>query len=412
MRKLFRSGLFFYDVYHFILYPFANNIFPERWPSLFSLLIKLRCFFIYYLCPTFSMAKFHFLKVSDVRRETADAVSIAFDVPAPLQPEYLFKHGQYITLKLNINGEELRRSYSVCTSPYYENELRVAVKAVKDGRASSFLNNSIKKGDAIEVMTPMGSFTSALSGNAKKHYLLFAGGSGITPIMSILKSVIHIEKQSTVTLIYANKEESSVIFKSEIDALVQKNAERLKVIYTYDQPVQQLSDLLTGQLTVEKTKSLVKQFDNADAVSEVFICGPGPMMETIKNALHELHVSDEKIHIEYFSAVLDTLSKVESNESGSDVNSKVTVIQYGRETTMNLSTNGVSILDAALDAGVDVPFSCKGAVCCTCRAKVLEGKVKMDANFALTDGEVAQGYILTCQAHPLTEKVVIDYDAI
>ena len=366
---------------------------------------------IYYLCTTF-MAKFHNLKVSDVRRETADAVSIAFEVPAPLQPEYQFKHGQYITLKLFLNGEELRRSYSVCTSPYYENELRVAVKAVKDGRASSYLNAQLKKGDSIEVMTPMGSFTSPLSGNAKKHYLLFAGGSGITPIMSILKSVLHIEKQSSITLIYANRDEDSVIFKTEINSVVEKNSDRVKVIYTYDNPKVKTDEIFTGQLSTEKTKSILNKYENLNLVSEVFICGPGPMMENIKTSLNDLKVSPEKIHIEYFSAVLDTLAKAEESTTDSDIKSHVTVIQYGMETSFDLKTSGSTILDAALDAGVDVPFSCKGAVCCTCRAKVLEGKVKMDANFALTDGEVSQGFVLTCQAHPLTEKVVVDYDAI
>ena len=357
------------------------------------------------------MAKFHSLKVCDVRKETNEAVSIAFEVPAQLKPEYLFKHGQYITLKVKINGEELRRSYSVCTSPYYEDELRVAVKTVKDGKVSTFLNGSLKTGDTLDVMTPMGNFTSPLSGNAKKHYVLFAGGSGITPIMSILKSVMHIEKQSTVTLFYANRDESSVIFKNEIDSLIEKNKSRLNVFYTYDSPKHSTENFLTGQLSQEKTLELLNRFENAGSISEVFICGPGPMMENIKSALKAFQVSDSIIHIEYFSTVMEEVTKAESGGNTENVKSKITVMQYGMETTFDLNSNGPTILDAALDAGVDVPFSCKGAVCCTCRAKVLEGKVKMDANFALTDGEVAQGFVLTCQAHPLTEKVVVDYDA-
>jgi ring-1,2-phenylacetyl-CoA epoxidase subunit PaaE len=358
------------------------------------------------------MAKFHTLKVSDIRRETADAVSVAFEIPAALQPEYLYKHGQYITLKLTVNGEEIRRSYSVCTSPYYENELRVAVKEVKDGRGSTLINRSLKKGDAVEVMTPMGNFTSPLSGNAKKHYVLFAGGSGITPIMSILKSVLHVEKQSTITLFYANRDEDSVIFSSEVNKIAEANASRLKVVKIYDAPKNSTDDLHKGLMTVDKVKALLLKHESIDKVSEIFICGPGPMMENIKNALTEIKVPSEKIHIEYFSAVLDTLAKAETTiVSGGDVSSEVTIMQYGIETKIKLKTSGSSILDAALDAGIDVPFSCKGAVCCTCRAKIIEGKVKMDANFALTDGEVAQGFILTCQSHPLTEKVVVDYDA-
>ncbi|MBK6986654.1 MAG: 2Fe-2S iron-sulfur cluster binding domain-containing protein [Bacteroidetes bacterium] len=358
------------------------------------------------------MARFHTLKVKDIRRETADAVSIAFDIPLAIQHEYQFKQGQYITVKLTVNGEELRRSYSICTSPYSEKELRVAVKEVQDGRASTLMNRTWKVGDAVEVMTPMGNFSSILSGNNKKHYVLFAGGSGITPMMSILKSVLYIEKQSNVTLVYANRDEDSVIFKTEIEKIVSENADRVKVLNVYDNPKTQVSDLQKGLLSVDRVKAIVENYGGVNA-DEYFICGPGPMMENIKQGLEDLKIAKEKVHIEYFSAVADAVAKAEGNAvTGADVNSEVTVIQYGIETTMKLNTAGLTILDAAIDAGVDAPFSCKGAVCCTCRAKVIEGKAKMDANFALTDAEVEDGFILTCQAHPLTEKLVVDFDAI
>jgi len=358
------------------------------------------------------MARFHTLKVKDIRRETVDAVSIAFDIPLAIQHEYQFKQGQYITVKLNVNGEELRRSYSICTSPYSEKELRVAVKEVQDGRASTLMNRTWKVGDAVEVMTPMGNFSSILSGNNKKHYVLFAGGSGITPMMSILKSVLYIEKQSNVTLVYANRNEDSVIFKTEIEKIVSENADRVKVLNVYDTPKTQVSDLQKGLLSVDRVKAIVENYGGVNA-DEYFICGPGPMMENIKQALEGLNIAKEKVHIEYFSAVADAVAKAEGNVvTGADVNSEVTVIQYGIETTMKLNTAGLTILDAAIDAGVDAPFSCKGAVCCTCRAKVIEGKAKMDANFALTDAEVEDGFILTCQAHPLTEKLIVDFDAI
>ena len=358
------------------------------------------------------MARFHTLKVKDIRRETADAVSIAFDIPLAIQHEYQFKQGQYITVKLNVNGEELRRSYSICTSPYSEKELRVAVKEVKDGRASTLMNRTWKVGDTVEVMTPMGNFSSVLSGNNKKHYVLFAGGSGITPMMSILKSVLYIEKQSNITLVYANRDEDSVIFKTEIEKIAADNADRVKVLNVYDTPKTQVSDLQKGLLSVDRVKAIVENYGGVNA-DEYFICGPGPMMENIKQALEGLQINKDKIHIEYFSAVADAVAKAEGNVvTGADVNSEVTVIQYGIETTMKLNTAGLTILDAAIEAGVDAPFSCKGAVCCTCRAKVIEGKAKMDANFALTDAEVEDGFILTCQAHPLTEKVIVDFDAI
>lgn len=355
------------------------------------------------------MSKFNSLKVKDIRRETPDAVSVAFDVPPTLQIAYQYKQGQYITLKLKVEGEEVRRSYSLCTSPHCENELRVAIKEVAGGKVSTYINKSLKVGDSIDVMTPMGGFYTSLNGGAKKNYVLFAGGSGITPMMSILKSTLYIEKQSTITLIYANRNEESTIFKREIDTIAASN-KNLKVVYVFDAPKEQISELQTGMVTKEKAKALIENFAGVNADS-YFICGPGPMMENAKLALEEFNIAKEKIHIEYFSAVIDTTEKVPTDPN-SIVNSKITVIQYGIETQVNLNTAGMSILDAAIDAGVDAPFSCKGAVCCTCRAKVLEGEVKMDANFALTDDEVAQGFILTCQSHPLTEKVIVDFDAI
>ena len=358
------------------------------------------------------MARFHTLKVKDIRRETSEAVSVAFEVPAQQQPEYQFKQGQYITLKLTVKGEELRRSYSLCTSPFSEKELRVAIKEVDGGRMSTYINRELKVGDNIEVMTPMGGFHSVLSGGKSKDYVLFAGGSGITPMMSILKSVLYIEKQSTITLIYANKNETSTIFKTEIDSIASTNT-NLKVVYVFDQPEAPISELQTGIITKHKALSLIENYGAVNA-DEYFICGPGPMMENVKTTLEDLKIAKEKIHIEYFTTVAEAVAKADtaSNQaSGGNVNATIKVIQYGIETDFKLETGSISILEAAIEAGVDAPFSCKGAVCCTCRAKVLEGKVRMDANFALTDAEVAEGFILTCQSHPLTETVVVDYDA-
>jgi ring-1,2-phenylacetyl-CoA epoxidase subunit PaaE len=355
------------------------------------------------------MARFHTLKVKDIRRETAEAVSVAFDVPAQQQPEYLFKQGQYITLKLNLNGQEVRRSYSLCTAPH-EKELRVAIKEVQGGLVSTHINKNLKVGDSMDIMTPMGSFYSTLAGNQKKNYVLFAGGSGITPMMSILKSILYVEKQSTVTLIYANKNESSTIFKKEIDTIA-SSSPNLKVVYVFDAPEAPIADIQKGIVTPEKALALIENFGGVNA-DEYFICGPGPLMENVKNTLEKLQIKKEKIHIEYFNAVIEAVNKASGESTGANVKSQVTVIQYGIETNFDLETSGISMLDASIEAGVDAPFSCKGAVCCTCRAKVIEGKVKMDANFALTDDEVAEGFILTCQAHPLTEKVIIDFDAI
>lgn len=354
------------------------------------------------------MSRFHTLKVKDIRRETAEAVSVAFDIPPQHQPEFKFKQGQYITLKLRVDGEEIRRSYSLCTSPFSENELRVAIKEVSGGRLSTFINRQLKIGDRIEVMTPMGNFHTPLSGSAKKSYVLFAGGSGITPMMSILKSVLYVEKQSRVTLFYANRNEDSTIFKSELESVASSNP-NLEVVYIFEHPAQSLPELQTGIVTIARAKALLEHYKCLLA-DEYFICGPGPMMENVKTTLDDLKLPKEKVHIEYFTSVLDAVNKAESG-TGENVQASVTVIQYGVETEFTLETSGISILEAAIEAGVDAPFSCKGAVCCTCRAKVIEGKVKMDANFALTDTEVEEGFILTCQSHPLTGKVVVDYDA-
>jgi len=354
------------------------------------------------------MARFHQLKIKDIRRETNEAVSVAFEIPPQQQPEFLFKQGQYITLKLNLGGEELRRSYSLCSSPYGEKELRVAVKEVVGGRVSSFINRELKVGDSLEVMTPMGNFYTSLSGNHAKHYVLFAGGSGITPMMSILKSILYVEKQSKITLIYANKNEESTIFKNELDLILSQNS-ALQIVHVLDQPTTKISDLQTGIISTEKAKALIEKFELLKA-DEYFICGPGPMMENVKTALESLHVVKEKIHIEYFSSVADAVTQAVVAPGG-NVKAQIKVLQYGIETDFVLETSGISILEAAIEAGVDAPFSCKGAVCCTCRAKVLEGKVNMSANFALTEAEVEEGFILTCQSHPITERVVIDYDA-
>ena len=254
----------------------------------------------------------------------------------------------------------------------------------------------------------MGQFYSVLSGNNKKNYVLFAGGSGITPMMSILKSVLYVEKQSHVTLVYANKNEDSTIFKPEIDKLAAAHRQ-LKVVYVFDEPKGEVDPVQKGIMTKEKAQLLARHI-NLLSADEYFICGPGPMMENVKNMLEESRVAKEKKHIDYFTSVIDAVEKAEIS-GNANVKASITVIQYGVETEFKLETKSISILDAAMEAGVDAPFSCKGAACCTCRAKVLEGKVRMDANFALTEAEVAEGFVLTCQAHPLTEKVVVDYDA-
>jgi len=357
------------------------------------------------------MAKFHTLRVADIRRETADCVSIAFDVPHNLQSEYTYIQGQYLTLKIRLKGEEIRRSYSLCSSPTAEKEWRIAVKKVIQGKGSTYLNDELKVGDQMEVMTPMGNFYTPLEPSKKKRYVLFAGGSGITPMLSIIRTILKEEPQSTLHLIYGNKDEASTIFKKALEDIALTQSARFTCTSVLEHPASIVDPLYQGMLSKDKVSALFSTL-NLKGADEYFICGPGPMMENVKQALKQEKVEDKKVHIEYFTAVLEAVNKAEASNAASSggMMSRVTVIMDGKETEFELSSEGDVILDKALDEGVDVPYACKGAVCCTCRAKLKEGKVKMDNNYALTDGEVKEGYILTCQSHPLTEKVVVDYD--
>jgi ring-1,2-phenylacetyl-CoA epoxidase subunit PaaE len=354
------------------------------------------------------VSKFHKLVVSEIVKETPDCISIAFDVPAELLKDFTYLQGQHLTLKLLVNGSEVRRSYSICSSPLLKEPLRVAVKRVKGGIGSNYVNDSIKKGDSIEIMTPMGNFHSELKDTNRKHYVLFAGGSGITPMMSIIRTTLIAEPQSKLTLFYGNYSETQTIFKKQLDEIASANPGRVTIHYIFEKPESAgFSVELTGMLTKDKVKVLAAKYIERNPVIEYFICGPGPMMDNVKEVLEDNNVNKHFIHIEYFTSVVEEVKK---DSSGPSIVSTVTVVMDGKETSFQLSSNGKAILDAALDAGVDVPFSCKGAVCATCRAKLKEGKVNMDQNYALTDDEVEDGYVLTCQSHPTTPNVVVDYD--
>ncbi len=357
------------------------------------------------------MARFHTLTVKEVTRETADCVSIVFDIPQAAKQEFAYIQGQYLTLKLSVNGEELRRSYSLCSSPAADTELRIAVKKVQDGRASTWLNDSLRSGDQLEVMPPMGNFHSPVDAANKKHYVLFAGGSGITPMLSILKTVLHSEPHSRITLIYGNRDEQSVIFANQLAALATQYPERLNVLHILEHPAAGTAELYTGILSPEKVSAIIENHIGLNLDNEFFICGPTPMMENVKQVLSKLSIDPKRIHIEYFSAVAEAVKAAENAAPpAASGTSKVTVILDGEEQVFDLAGNGPTVLDVAFDAGMDVPFACKGGVCCTCRAKVLEGEVRMDQNFALTDDEVAKGYILTCQSHPVSDTVVVSFD--
>ncbi|NVK03384.1 MAG: phenylacetate-CoA oxygenase/reductase subunit PaaK [Flavobacteriia bacterium] len=355
--------------------------------------------------------KFHKLTVSDVRRETADCVSVAFDLPEDLEGNYKFKPGQYLTLRTDIGGEDIRRSYSICSCPF-DGELRVAIKRVEGGVFSTYANHDLKVGDVLDVMTPIGNFTTEFDEKNTKQYVAIAAGSGITPVMSLIKSAMIAEPNSKFTLIYGNRNSASVIFKDEIEDLKDAHMNRLEVHHVLSRE-DQGSDLLKGRIDAEKVKGFAERFFDVSKTDAYFLCGPEEIIHASEDALASLGVSKDKIHFELFTSSTDAAPKKtesESTSSSNDVLSSVTVILDGDETHMDISTKGKTILDSALDAGADVPFACKGAVCCTCRAKVLEGSAEMEMNYALTDEEVEEGYILTCQSHPTAEKVVVSFD--
>lgn len=359
------------------------------------------------------MSKFHVLKVKDVRRETSDTVSIAFELPPVEQQEFEFKPGQYLTLKAIIEGEDVRRSYSICTSPL-ENELRVAVKKVPKGKFSEWANKFLKPGMELEVMPPMGHFTPTLSATHKKSYLCIAAGSGITPVISIIKSILASEPGSNVSLIYGNKGNGTIIFKEELEALKNKYLDRFTLIHVFSKE-QIETPILNGRINGEKCAELNKYLIDIGSTDEVFICGPNDMIESVKKWLDTTGLKPDSIHFELFGTPLPTsgladTKKPEIIKKFTGEFSQVTVILDGKETHFELATNGETILDAATRNGADAPFACKGAVCCTCRAQVIEGEAAMDLNYSLTETEVANGFILTCQSHPTTEKVVVNFD--
>lgn len=361
------------------------------------------------------MSRFHALRVKHIHRETPEAVSVEFDVPTELKETFKFKHGQYVAIKVDLNGDELRRSYSICSSPL-EDKLCIAVKEIENGRVSGYVNRELREGDVMEVMPPLGNFTVPLDASNRKTYVAFAAGSGITPIMSILKAVLDTEPNSTFRLFYGNKESRSVIFHEELEELQARYADRFHVHVIYSR--QPSGDpLFEGRISREKIEALAAKYPAVVHADEYFLCGPKPMIEAASDLLQAKGVAKEKVHFELFTTAIPgeaadadpATPETKGPEEGSGV-SKVLIILDGDETEVEIP-KGTTILDAALDAGLDAPYACTGGSCCTCRAKMLEGHAEMEINYALTDREVEDGYILTCQSHPTTPRMVVDFDA-
>jgi ring-1,2-phenylacetyl-CoA epoxidase subunit PaaE len=354
------------------------------------------------------MARFHDLTVTDITHTIRDAVVVTLrpDDPAAFD----FTQGQYLTFRHDFDGEELRRSYSICAGRN-EGILQVGIKRVDGGAFSTWANEVLKVGDTIQAMPPMGGFFTALDATAEKQYLGFAGGSGITPVLSIIKTTLAAEPKSNFTLVYANKGVATIMFREELEDLKNQYLGRLSVIHVLEQDAQEI-DLFTGMVTQEKCAQLFRTWIDIQHVDTAFICGPEPMMLGIASALREHGLSDAQIKFELFASAQPgrLKRKTASKQAGSTANQATIAITLDGATQTITTAKDVTLLDAARAGHMDAPYACKAGVCSTCRCKVLEGEVEMVANHALEDYEVEKGYVLSCQSFPVTDRVVVDYD--
>jgi len=354
---------------------------------------------------------FHPLRIKEIKKETEDCVSVLFDVPQELKSLFQFTQGQSLTMRASINGEEVRRTYSICSSPL-QDQLKVAIKKVEGGLFSTFANDQLKKNDVLDVMTPIGKFYTALQPSHQKNYIAFAAGSGITPIISIIKTTLETEPNSNFTLVFGNKSRASIIFFEELEGLKNKYINRFNLIHILSREKTE-ADLNFGRITKEKCITLFNKLLDIKSTDEFFICGPEEMIFTVKHFLESEQVDEKKIHFELFTTPGQKKKYEERNTkyevSGSQSN--ISIKLDGRSIEFKIPFNSDnSILDAAMQQGADVPYACKGGVCCTCKARLIEGEVSMDVHWGLEQEEIEQGYILTCQSHPKTEKVVVDFD--
>lgn len=356
------------------------------------------------------MIHFHPLVIKDVRQETEECVSLAFEIPENLKDIFRFNPGQSLTMRTSLNGNEVRRTYSLCSSPL-DNEWRVAIKKVNGGLFSSYANSSLKPGDVLEVMPPVGNFFTPLDPVQQKNYVAIAAGSGITPVLSIISTTLRIEPLSTFTLFYGNRTRSSIIFKEEIEALKNKFMDRFTVhhILSREQPD---APVYHGRIDSSKCEVLFGKLADLSAFDEFFLCGPEEMIFSVRDFLEKRGIEKRQIHFELFTIPGERSSVAAPKPVKIDAGPKsaISVKLDGILFNFELGAQGQSILDAALAQGADLPYACKGGVCCTCKAKLLEGKVEMEVNYGLEEDEMAAGFILTCQSRPVTPKVVVDFD--
>ncbi|MGZ8540906.1 MAG: 1,2-phenylacetyl-CoA epoxidase subunit PaaE [Chitinophagaceae bacterium] len=352
---------------------------------------------------------FHSLRIKEIKKETPECVSVVFEIPTGLTKSFQFKQGQSLTMRAKINNEEVRRTYSICSSPL-DNEVRVAIKKVDNGLFSSFANTGLKKGDTLEVMEPVGKFYTDLDPGQKKDYLALVAGSGITPVLSLIKTTLATETSSTFTLVYGNRSRISIIFFEELEGLKNRYLQRFNFINVLSRERTEAS-INYGRINIDKLMELSKLIDY-ERMDETFICGPEEMIFSVKAFLEQKGIDKKKIHFELFTTPGVKHQKVNSQkpETSAGNKSRISVKLDGRSFDFDLGFDEDPILDAALKQGADLPYACKGGVCCSCKARLIEGEVEMDVHWGLEEEEIQQGYILTCQSHPKTAKVIVDFD--
>ena len=358
-------------------------------------------------------AQFHKLTIADVRRETDNAICVTFDVPEDRKADFAFVQGQYLTLRAKIDQQDIRRSYSIC-SGLDDGALRIAIKRVEGGVFSTWANDSLKPGDTIDVMAPQGSFHTELGPDNEKNYLCICAGSGITPVLSIIKTILAREPSSLVTLLYGNQRTATMMFRNELAFIKNRYMERFHWINIFSREPQEAA-VLSGHINNRKGGELNRRLINIRGFDTFFLCGPEAMISEVSRGLRGEGIDESDIHYELFAASAeDARKRVEKHHARArefrGMVSNVTVISGGREYRFELTADGENILDAGIDNGADLPFSCKGGVCATCKAKLIQGKVDMDLSNALEADEIDAGYILTCQSHPVSDNVIVDFD--
>lgn len=356
------------------------------------------------------MAIFHTLRIKNIYKETDDCSVISFEVPEDIKEAFSYHQGQHLTLKADIDGEDIRRSYSLCSSPL-EDKWCVAVKQIPGGKFSTFVNSALKTGDTIQVMPPSGTFGVDLNPEKPKNYLFFSAGSGITPIISMIKTHLAAEPHATCKLFYVNKTAKSIIFKEELEQLRNTYFGRLEIYYFLTKERRDI-DLFNGRFDDDRMKVLCSTFIDIPDTSEVFLCGPEDMVHYVSDYLVNAGLPKEMIHFELFVTGLSEEDKMRAERLAQQnvEGVELTIIDGGKEFHFTMTKDYDNILDAALGAGADLPFACKGGVCSTCKCKVIDGEVEMKVNYALEEDELAQDYVLSCQSVPITDKVKVDFD--